>query len=163
MAAKKGVLSQGTHVWILHGTTPTLTRMLCIKALQLGDDSATEIDTTCLDEPSTATSDYGLNKPGEGSLQINTDPKNATHMTVLGLAEDRAEVGVYVGWSDGDEPPTIAANTVTLPDTRTWSSFRAILRKGSPVFDADALVNHTIPMKRQTTVTDEFKKVVAGG
>ncbi len=161
--AKKGVLSQGTHVWILHGDTPTLTKMDCIKALTLGDDSTTEISTTtCLEEKTTATSDWGLTTPGEGSIQIDTDPKNATHMKLLELAADRAEVGVYVGWSDGDVPPTISGSDVTLPTTRTWSSFRAILRKGSPVFDADALVNHTVPMKRQTEVTDEFK-VVTGG
>ena len=155
--AKKGVLSQGTHVWILHGDTPTLTKMDCIKALALGDDSTTEISTTCLEEKTTATSDWGLTTPGEGSIQIDTDPKNATHMKLLELAADRAEVGVYVGWSDGDVPPTITGSAVTLPEGRTWSSFRAILRKGSPVFDADALVNHTVPMKRQTEVTDEFK------
>ena len=160
--AKKGVLSQGTHVWILHGDTPTLTKMDCIKALTLGDDSTTEISTTCLEEKTTATSDWGLTTPGEGSIQIDTDPKNLSHMKLLELAVDRAEVGVYVGWSDGDVPPTISGSDVTLPTTRTWSSFRAILRKGSPVFDADALVNHTVPMKRQTEVTDEFK-VVTGG
>lgn len=160
--AKKGVLSQGTQVWILHGDTPTLTKMDCIKALALGDDSTTEIGTTCLEEKTTATSAWGLTTPGEGSIQINTDPKNLSHMKLLELAADRAEVGVYVGWSDGDVPPTISGSDVTLPTTRTWSSFRAILRKGSPVFDADALVNHTVPMKRQTEVTDEFK-VVTGG
>lgn len=160
--AKKGVLSQGTHVWILHGDTPTLTKMDCIKALSLGDDSTTEISTTCLEEKTTATSDWGLTTPGEGSIQIDTDPKNLSHMKLLELAADRAEVGVYVGWSDGDVPPTVSGSDVTLPTSRTWSSFRAILRKGSPVFDADALVNHTVPMKRQTEVTDEFK-VVAGG
>ena len=160
--AKKGVLSQGTHVWILHGDTPTLTKMDCIKALALGDDSTTEISTTCLEEKTTATSDWGLTTPGEGSIQIDTDPKNATHMKLLELAADRAEVGVYVGWSDGDVPPTVSGSDVTLPTTRTWSSFRAILRKGSPVFDADSLVNHTVPMKRQTEALDVFK-VVAGG
>ena len=160
--AKKGVLSQGTHVWILHGDTPTLTKMDCIKALSLGDDSTTEISTTCLEEKTTATSDWGLTTPGEGSIQIDTDPKNLSHMKLLELAADRVEVGVYVGWSDGDVPPTISGSDVALPTTRTWSSFRAILRKGSPVFDADALVNHTVPMKRQTEVTDEFK-VVTGG
>ena len=161
--AKKGVLSQGTHVWILHGDTPTLTKMDCIKALSLGDDSTTEISTTCLEEKTTATSDWGLTTPGGGSIQIDTDPKNLSHMKLLELAADRAEVGVYVGWSDGDVPPTITGSAVTLPEGRTWSSFRAILRKGSPVFDADSLVNHTVPMKRQTEVTDEFKVVATGG
>ena len=125
--AKKGVLSQGTQVWILHGDTPTLTKMDCIKALALGDDSTTEISTTCLEEKTTATSDWGLTTPGEGSIQIDTDPKNLSHMKLLELASDRAEVGVYVGWSDGDVPPTITGSTVTLPPGRTWSSFRAIL------------------------------------
>src|SRR5690606_8091942 len=161
--AKKGVLSQGTHVWILHGDTPTLTKMDCVKALALGDDSTKEISTTCLEEETTATSDWGLTTPGEGSIQIDTDPKNLSHMKLLELAADRAEVGVYVGWSDGDVPPTITGSAVTLPEGRTWSSFRAILRKGSPVFDADSLVNHTVPMKRQTEVTDEFKVVATGG
>lgn len=44
-----------------------------------------------------------------------------------------------------------------MPATRTWSYFRAILRKGSAVFDVDAMVNHTVPMKRQTEVLDVFK------
>lgn len=159
MAAKKGVLTQGTKVWLLHGTPATLTQMNCIKALVLGDDSATEIATTCLEEENTTTSMYGLNTPGEGSIQIDTDPTNATHMLLLQLASEKAEVVAYVGWSDGTEPPTLSGSDVTLPDTRTWSYFTAILRKGSPVFDADALVNHTIPMKRQTEVVEEFKVV----
>ena len=162
--AKKGVLSQGTHVWILHGDTPTLTKMDCIKALTLGDDSTTEIGTTCLEETKTATSDWGLTTPGEGSIQIDTDPKNLSHMKLLELAADRAEVGVYVGWSDGEAVPTVGVDDeVLMPPTRTWSYFRAILRKGSPVFDADSLVNHTVPMKRQTEGTDEFKVVATGG
>lgn len=157
--AKKGVLSQGTHVWILHGSSSTLTKMGCIKALVLGDDSTTDIPTTCLDEPETATSDWGLNTPGEGSIQINTDPKNLSHMKLLELAADRAEVSIYVGWSDGAGEPTVDVEGVaTLPETRTWSHFRAILRKGSAVFDPDTLVNHTVPMKRQTKVTDKFKE-----
>ena len=64
--AKKGVLSNGTAVWIVHGTVPVLTKTGCIEALVLGDDSATEVDTTCLGEPDTKTSDYGLTTPGEG-------------------------------------------------------------------------------------------------
>jgi len=156
--AKKGVLSQGTHVWILHGNTPTLTKMDCVKAFVMGDDSTTEINTTCLEEPKTATSDWGLTTPGEGSIQIDTDPKNLSHMKLLELAADRAEVGVYVGWSDGEGVPTVEVDDeVLMPPTRTWSYFRAILRKGSPVFDADSLVNHTVPMKRQTEALDVFK------
>ena len=155
--AKKGVLSNGTDVWIVHGTVPVLTKMGCIKALVLGDDSATEVDTTCLQETSTKTSEYGLSTPGEGSIQIDTDPKNLSHMTLLQLAAEKAEVKVYVGWSDGIAEPTLVTGEIDLPKTRTWSHFTAILRKGSAVFAVDAMVNHTIPMKRQTEVIEEFK------
>lgn len=156
--AKKGVLSNGTAVWIVHGTVPKLTKMGCIKAFVLGDDSSTEIDNTCLEETSTKTSEYGLNTPGEGSISIDTDPKNLSHMTLLKLASDKEKIMVCVGWSDGvSEPILSAAGDVELPETRTWSSFEAIVRKGSPVFAVDAMVNHTIPMKRQTEVIEEFK------
>jgi hypothetical protein len=156
--SKKGVFSNGTSVWIVHGSPAVLTKMNCIKALALGDDSPTEIDSTCLEETSTKTSVWGLDTPGEGSIQIDTDPKNASHMALLKLAAEKAEIEVYVGWSDGVAEPVLGAEgDVELPTTRTWSSFTAIVRKGSPVFDPDTLVNHTIPMKRQTEVVEEFK------
>ena len=79
---KKGVLTQGTQVWIEHGdpAAPTLTKMDCIKSLNLGDDSMSDIDDTCLEETDTKTSQPGLNTPGEGEVLINTDPLNASHM-----------------------------------------------------------------------------------
>lgn len=160
MASKeKGVLTQGTKVWIKHGedAAPTLTKMDCITGIVLGDDSPTEIDDTCLDEPDSASSMYGLNKPGEGSITINTDPKNATHMTLLQLAEDKELVEVYVGWSDGKTEPTLATELVTLPETRTWTTFTARLKAGAPTFDPDSLVKHAVGMKRQTKAVTAFK------
>ncbi|MGO3338210.1 phage tail tube protein [Psychrobacter sp.] len=160
MAKKeKGVLTQGTKVWIKHGEddAPTLTRMDCITGIVLGDDSPTEIDDTCLDEPDSATSTYGLNKPGEGSITINTDPENATHMTLLQLAEDKELVEVYVGWSDGASEPELATALVTLPETRTWTTFTARLKAGAPTFDPDSLVKHAVAMKRQSKAITAYK------
>lgn len=161
MAKKeKGVFSQGTKVWIKHGdeAAPTLTKMDCITGIVLGDDSPTEIDDTCLDEPDSSTSTYGLNKPGEGSITINTDPKNATHMTLLQLAEDKEFVEVYVGWSDGiGISPTLATALVTLPETRTWTTFTARLKAGAPTFDPDSLVKHAVSMKRQSKAITVYK------
>ena len=158
----KGVLTQGTGVWILHGdtATPTLTKVNCVKSISLGDDSPTEIDSTCLDETDTKTSEWGLNTPGEGSLVIDTDPDNASHIALLQAAANKETVEVYVGWADGTAAPTLSGTDVTLPTTRTWSSFTAKLRENSPVFDADSLVNHTIAMKRQTRVVTAYKTTV---
>ena len=153
MAKKeKGVLTQGTNVWIKHGDedAPILTKMNCITALVIGDDTPTDIDNTCLDEEDSKTSTYGLNQPGDGSITINTDPENASHITLLQLADDREYVEVFVGWSNGKVDPMLETNTVTLPEGRTWTSFTALLKNSAPTFDADSLVKHTISMKRQT-------------
>lgn len=164
MAKKeKGVISQGTKVWIKHGddAAPTLTKMDCITALNIGDDSPTEIDTTCLDEEDTATSRFGLNKPGEGSIGINPDPENATHVTLLQLANDHEVVEVIVGWNDDKAVPTVGVSQlVELPETRTWTTFIAQLKAGAPTFDADSVVKQTISMKRQTKALTTMRTVV---
>ncbi len=158
---KKGVLTQGTSVWIKHGeaSAAILTKMACITGIVLGDDSPTDIPDTCLEEEDSATSTYGLNTPGEGSITINTDPENATHITLLQLADDREGVEVFVGWSDGKVVPTIEALTgvVTLPEGRTWTSFTALLKNSAPTFDADSLVKHTVSMKRQSRAITAYK------
>ncbi len=131
--------------------------MNCISELVFGDDSQAEVDNTCLEETEVRTSDYGLATPGDGSVKINTDPKNATHITLLDLADKKELAGIYVGWADGTEPPTLTGSVVDLPDTRSWSWCTAILRKNSVVIGLDALNNHTVPFKRQSKVTDEWK------
>ena len=156
---RKGVLTQGTQVWIEHGDSaaPTLTKMDCITSISLGDDSVSDIDDTCLEETDTKTSQPGLNTPGEGEIVIKTDPLNASHMKLLQLAENREPVKVYIGWSDGTTAPTLNATVVTLPTTRTFTTFNAILRVSSPTFEADSLVEHKVAMKRQSKVTTIYK------
>jgi len=156
---KKGVLTQGTQVWIKHGEegAEELTKMVCITGINLGDDTPTDITDTCLEETDSATSTYGLNTPGEGSITINTDPENATHITLLQLADDLAGVEVFVGWSDGTVEPTLTTGSVTLPEDRTWTSFTALLKNSAPTFEPDSLVSHTISMKRQSRAITAYK------
>ena len=157
-----GVRTQGTKVWIEHGdaAAPILTQMDCITSISLGDDSVSDIDDTCLEETDVKTSQPGLTTPGDGEIVIKTDPLNASHMTLLQLAENREPVKVYIGWSDGTTAPILATDTVTLPTTRTFSSFDAILRINSPTFEADSLVEHKVSLKRQSKVTTIVKTTV---
>lgn len=154
---KKGVLTQGTNVWIKHGDEPTLTKMQCITSIAIGDDTPTDIATTCLEETDSATSVFGLNQPGDGSITINTDPENESHLTLLDLANNYEYVEVFIGLSDGTTEPTLEADEVVLPADRSWVSFAALLRSSAPTLEPDSLVQHTISMKRQTSRVDKWK------
>ncbi|MBU3845560.1 MAG: hypothetical protein H9855_01005 [Candidatus Acinetobacter avistercoris] len=153
-----GVLSKGSQVWIAHGTPLVLTKMDCIKEFTWGDDSMGEVDDTCLDDDSLVKiSKYVSITPGEGTTAIDTDPENDTHIMLLGLAQDREVVEIYMGWSDGVGEPTLSGEDVTLPPTRTWSSSIAQLRKNPVTVSIDALNRHSIPFKRRAEVIEVYK------
>lgn len=155
--ARKGILGKGTEFWVLHGLTPTLTKLSCLKAFDWGDENYDEYDNNCLDNSDVATSDFILGKPGDGSVAIDTDPTNATHLLLLGFADTLEPIGIYAGYSDGVGVPSLNGNVVELPDTRSWSYATVSLRKGKPVTEANSLVNHTLPLRRQSRVIDEWK------
>lgn len=155
--AKKGIVAKGTEFWILHGAPATLTKLNCIKAFDWGDENYDEYDNDCLDNADVKTSGFILGKPADGSIQIDTDPSNATHLNLLDLASSMDEFVVYTGYSDGAGVPTLNVDVVDLPDTRSWSYATVSLRKGKPVLDPTQMVNHTLPLRRQTQIIDEWK------
>jgi len=154
--AKKGIVGKGTEFWALHGTIPTLTKLLCIKTFDWGDENYDEYDSGCLDDPDVDQSEFILGKPGDGSIAIDTDPKNATHLMVLEFAKSLENFVLYAGYSDGTGVPTITGNVVDLPDTRSWSYATVKLRRGKPVIEAKSLVNHSLPLRRQSEIIDEW-------
>lgn len=155
--AKKGIVGKGTEFWALHGTVPTLTKLLCIRAFDWGDENYDEYDSACMDDPDVDKSQFILGKPGDGSIAIDTDSTNQTHLLMLDFANNLEEFVLYAGYSDGTGVPTLTGNVIDLPDTRSWSSASVILRKGKPVLEAKALVNHTLPLRRQSQIFDEWK------
>ncbi|MDC4642450.1 hypothetical protein OHV73_00915 [Acinetobacter baumannii] len=141
---------QGTNVFIFDGTA--ITKAVCINGIDLGSDSTSKIENTCLEETDSKGYLTGLNDPGDGSITFNLDPKNATHLKIIELAEDRTPITVYLGGSDGTGEPTVTTGTVTLPTTRTFWTFQATLAPSTPTFEADALVSYQITMQRSTGV-----------
>lgn len=51
----------------------------------------------------------------------------------------------------------LTGNVVDLPDTRSWSYATVKLRRGKPVIEAKSLVNHSLPLRRQSEIIDEWK------
>lgn len=142
---------QGTNVYAFDGTT--ITQLYCLTTIDLGSDSTTRIENTCLDEPNTKTYTTGLSDPAQGSLGFNLDTENESHLQLIDWAQAKKDgIEFYMGSSEGTAAPTATGGTVTLPATRSWWSFKGGISTPVPTFEADALVGYTVTLERSTTV-----------
>ncbi len=154
--ARKGVLTKGTQVWILHGdATKTLTRIDCIKAIDLGAENFDEIVSDCIDSTDVPQTYFSPAAPSDGSITLDEDDKNPTHPLILELSKSREEFVLYVGLSQSGDAPTLVSSNddVELPGTRKWFYATATLRGDVPDFSAQQVVR-TIPMRRQSGIIE---------
>jgi hypothetical protein len=108
------ILTQGTKIFALapplSGTGPsTVLPIDCATAFNPGGAPADQIDDTCL-EDTVRKSKKGLRTPGQASMTILADPRNASHIRLHQLSEADGETTIKwaVGWSDGTAVPTVA-------------------------------------------------------
>lgn len=110
------ILTQGTQIYVLAPTVadPQVMEILeieCATGFTPGGNPADQIEDTCL---SVDVRSYlrGLRTPGQASLSLNADPRNASHIRLHQLSEDDSIENLEwaVGWSDGKGiAPTLAA------------------------------------------------------
>lgn len=117
------ILTQGTQVFALVPTVanPSVFEVLeieCATAFTPGGNPADQIETTCLSE-TVRSYMRGLRTPGQASLTLNADPRNASHVRLHQLSEDDSIESIrwVVGWSDGKG---------VLPTVGTTGSIAAI-------------------------------------
>ncbi|WP_456320656.1 phage tail tube protein [Pseudomonas protegens] len=109
------ILSQGTQIYALvpplTGSGPmTVMEVECATSFDPGGAPAEQIEDTCLSAQERSYK-KGLRTPGQASLGLNADPKNASHIRLHQLSEANGDTTIkwVVGWSDGyDIAPTIA-------------------------------------------------------
>ena len=108
------MLSQGTQIYALVPTVanPATFEVLeveCATAFTPGGNPADQVEVTCLSD---RVRKYlrGLRTPGQASLTLNVDPRNASHVRLHQISEDDSIESIrwVVGWSDGkDISPTV--------------------------------------------------------
>lgn len=101
------ILSQGTQIYALVPTSgnPSIFEVMeieCATAFSPGGNPADQIETTCLSE-TVRSYMRGLRTPGQATLSLNADPRNASHVRLHQLSEDDSIESIrwVVGWSDG--------------------------------------------------------------
>lgn len=102
------MLTQGTQVYVLAPTVadPAVFEILnveCATAFNPGGSPAEQIEDTCLEETNARSYLRGLRTPGQASLTINADPRNASHVRLHQLSESSSNTPLKwaIGWSDG--------------------------------------------------------------
>ena len=154
------VLSQGTQIYMLVNSESDplekrIVRIECATTFQPGEDSTDQIDTTCLEAEARSFLD-GLRTAGQGSIGLNADPRNASHILLDKLAKGRTSdkkdaFKWAVGWSDGKNiPPTLNGNKDgwVLPTTRTWIEFEATVSTFPFDFQGNTVVASNVTISR---------------
>lgn len=156
------VLAQGTNVYFIDPDTEQVVTVECATTFSPGGAPADQIETTCLEDTTRA---YlpGLRTPGQASLGINADPRNASHIRMHELSEtDPSPVLKWVvGWSDGTDAPTVdSEGDFDLPTTRTWFLFEGYIADFPFDFASNTVVTSTVSIQR-TGGSQWIKKVAA--
>ncbi|POG14154.1 phage tail protein [Pseudomonas putida] len=111
------ILSQGTQIYSLvpSAGNPSIFEVMeieCATAFSPGGNPADQIETTCLSE-TVRSYMRGLRTPGQATLSLNADPRNASHVRLHQLSEDDSIESIrwVVGWSDGKGiAPTVGSS-----------------------------------------------------
>lgn len=142
------IKTQGTNVFARQGAV--VTQLACLTGIDLGGDSTTRIENTCLDETASKSYLSGLTDPGEGSLTFNIDSTNASHIGLIDWAQDKVEgIEFFVGASDGTD---VVPTTGNAPTTRSWWTFIGGVTTPVPTFDVDSIVGYTVTLQRSSAV-----------
>ncbi|MFK3846608.1 phage tail tube protein [Stenotrophomonas sp. NPDC078853] len=155
-------LTQGTQIYFLHaGQVHEIEDVINFNP---GSSPADQIDVTPLSERKAKKYRKGLQSPSQGSGTINADPQNVTHLLLKELADadDNDDLQFAIGWSDGFEVPPTAANgasVLTLPETRTWFTFRGYIADFPFDFQGNTVVATALSIQRSGA--GEWKKRVA--
>lgn len=149
------VLTQGTQFYVL--ANGVVSEVECITSFTPGGNPADQIEDTCLSERKSRTYLKGLQTPGQASVTLNADPKNASHLMLHQLAEsdDESKLTFALGWSDGESSPSIAepgdpdaVDGLLLPPDRTWFVFQGYVSDFPFDFQANAVVTTTATIQR---------------
>lgn len=131
------ILPQGTELYALlpkEGTPAEfeVVKVDCAVSIDFGEDTRDDLDDTCLEERDNHSTVPGLNTPGESKVTVRINPQNPGHVRLHQLSDTGERLQWALGWSDGNEPPTLKSGGTKefeLPTTRTWNVFQGHIKQ----------------------------------
>lgn len=149
------VLTQGTQIYFIDPDAVSAGKKIkeieCATTFSPGGNPADQIEDTCLSE-TVRSYKPGLRTPGQASLGLNADPKNASHLRLHELSEEDPQpvLKFAVGWSDGTAAPTgvDSHGDFVLPTSRTWFIFDGYVSDFPFDFAANTVVTTQATIQR---------------
>lgn len=144
------ILTQGTQIYLIDPDTNTVLAVECATTFSPGGAPADQIDDTCL-EAFERSFMPGLRTPGQASLGLNADPRNASHIRMHEMSEANPSPVLKwaVGWSDGTAAPTVdSSDDFELPATRTWFTFQGYIADFPFDFAGNTVVTSAVSIQR---------------
>lgn len=144
------ILAQGTKIYFIDPDDDSVVQVNCATTFSPGGAPADQIEDTCL-EDFERSFQPGLRTPGQATMGINADPRNASHIRLHELSEENPQPTLKwaVGWSDGTADPTVdSSGDFVLPTTRTWFTFQGYVADFPFDFAQNTVVTSTISIQR---------------
>lgn len=144
------ILAQGTKIYFIDPDDDSVVQVNCATTFSPGGAPADQIEDTCL-EDFERSFQPGLRTPGQATMGINADPRNASHIRLHELSEENPQPTLKwaVGWSDGTADPTVdSSGDFVLPTSRTWFTFQGYVADFPFDFAQNTVVTSTISIQR---------------
>lgn len=132
MLPTSGMFTQGTQLYFLdpdgNGGNGSIVKVDCAKGISPLSAPRAQEDDNCLENTDGPRSRPIWGSLGTATINLDWDPRIASHVRIAQLYETRTTVHWVIGLSDGAGiPPTVGSDGFNLPDTRTWREFEAFV------------------------------------
>lgn len=148
-------LAQGTQIYALLPTGASnaleVVKIEGVTSFNPGGQPADNIEVTPLDETDSKQYMKGLKSPAAATMGINVDGDYESHKKLFDVfnRDGSIEVKWAVGWSDGkDISPTVTGSNLTLPNTRTWTTFTGYIADFPFDFATNSVVSGQVSIQR---------------
>jgi hypothetical protein len=143
-------VTKGTVIYFIDPADDSVVAVECATAVNPGTSPKDQIEDTCL-ESTERSYKPGMRTPGQGSITINADPTNDSHIRMHELYDDDTveDMKWAIGWSDGTAAPTVdSSGDWVYPSSRTFFAFNGYISDFPFDFQLNSVVTTQVSIQR---------------
>lgn len=141
--------AKGTELFVLNtlASPDEILKIGCPTAINPGGATTNQIDTTCLDDD-VDTFIAGNRTPDAFTFDVIFDNESESHKILEDMADDGGTFQWYLGFSDGEDDPTLSAGDIVAPTNRTGRIFSGSVANVAWNIAAGDAVRGTVTVQR---------------